>query len=428
MELAVETKTGFATQYSLTSTPLLDVMKPLPRSSRNNLSVSEYCFLSSIIILALIEWPALWQLSQYLTDNSVSFAVFCSVFLGIPALGLFAAAASHELGRLAAAVSCGFRVVLLKIGPVRMGRRAEDPELHSGDVLPLGIFVLEPRRSDHLRRRLLLLSASGFFGNALLAFFVEGIADIMPLGFVMQFSLHTAAAISVLYGLASLLPDVDRKGNFSDGARIIMLLKDDERAQRWMATIELQTAFNRGEHPRRWAEDLVIRAVTHVDETHDTVVAQWLAYLWAAQRQDIAMATRHLEEALGAMVPATAGLRDRMFVEAAIFQAWFRDNPAKARVWVKQIRESRLTPLQRARLATAQLWAEGKLFDAWEKFEEYFQLLEKLPPSPARNLAENSAREWKKQMESRMLTRAWRTMYSLSQEVASAQKAETISQ
>src|SRR5215469_9515047 len=163
MDLAVETKTGFATQYSLTSTPLLDVVKPLPRSSRHNLSASEYCFLSSIIILALIEWPALWQLSHYLTDNSVSFALYCSVFLAIPAAGLFAAAMSHELGRLAATVFCGFRVVQLKIGPVRIGRRPDDPELHSGDVLPLGILVLEPHRNDHLRRRLLLLVAWGCF-------------------------------------------------------------------------------------------------------------------------------------------------------------------------------------------------------------------------------------------------------------------------
>src|SRR5215472_9744233 len=123
MDVAVETKTGSATQYSLTATPLLDVVKPLPHSSKHNLSASEYGFLSSIIILALIEWPALRQLSQDLTDNSVSFAVYCAVFLAIPAAGLLAAAVSHELGRMAASVFCGFRVVQLKIGLLRIGRR-----------------------------------------------------------------------------------------------------------------------------------------------------------------------------------------------------------------------------------------------------------------------------------------------------------------
>jgi hypothetical protein len=147
------------------------------------------------------------------------------------------------------------------------------------------------------------------------------------------------------------------------------------------------------------------------------VTANWLAYLWASERQDITSATKYLEDALAAPRASSAWLRDRLFVEAAVFQAWFRDNPGKARSWVAQIRSAKLAPLQQQRLTVALLWADGRLFDAWENMAECFRLLRQMPESPARELAEKSVQEWKHQMESRMLTRAWRTMYSLSQQM-----------
>jgi hypothetical protein len=117
-----------------------------------------------------------------------------------------------------------------------------------------------------------------------------------------------------------------------------------------------------------------------------------------------------------------------LFLEAAVFQAWFRDNPSKALFWVYRIRNKKLTRLQKQRLDIALLWAEGRLFDAWEKLGKgYLQLLRKLPESHGRQLAEESALEWKRQMESRMLTRAWRSMYSISRQIepASLQAAFT---
>ncbi|MGH9570198.1 MAG: hypothetical protein ACRD4F_11185, partial [Candidatus Angelobacter sp.] len=80
----------------------------------------------------------------------------------------------------------------------------------------------------------------------------------------------------------------------------------------------------------------------------------------------------------------------------------------------------KLSRSQQQRLSIALLWAEAQPFDAWEGLAQYLSLLQEMPVSPARDLAEKSAAEWKRQMESRMLTRAWRTVYSMSQEVEAA--------
>src|SRR5262249_22560189 len=159
-------------------------------------------------------------------------------------------------------------------------------------------------------------------------------------------------------------------------------------------------ALARGEHPRTWSEASIFRSIAIDDDSRDAVSASWLAYLWAAERQDITSATKYLEEALAATVSAsaTAGLRDRLFLEAAVFQAWFREDTAKATFWAGQIRDRKLTPLQHLRLEIALMWSVGKLFDAWEKIGDYFKILQELPATPARELMEQSAREWKSQM------------------------------
>src|SRR6202035_239270 len=101
------------------------------------------------------------------------------------------------------------------------------------------------------------------------------------------------------------------------------------------------------------------------------------------------------------------------------FQAWFRDNPSKALFWVYRIRNNKLAGMQKQRLDIALLWAEGRLLDAWEKLGTgYLPELRGLPVSPGRRLAEERAAEWNRQMESRILTRAWRSMYSLSSRLA----------
>jgi hypothetical protein len=303
-----------------------------------------------------------------------------------------------------------------------LGRHARCGEPYCGDVLIVGAVVFEPRVSDQdeapLRRRLSFLMLGGPLASILLAVGLETALYFIQSGFVVAFSLHVAAVFSALLGIAASLPDVNRRGIFSDGARLLMLLRKDAKAERWLSNIQCQMALNQGRHPRDWDQASVARAAAVADDSRDAYVARWLAYLWAAERQDITCATKYLEGALEVLSYATPKMRDHLFLEAAVFQAWFRDNASKALFWVYRIRNNKLTRLQKQRLDIALLWAEGRLFDAWEKLGTgYLVELRGLPVSPGRTLVEESAAEWKRQMESRMLTRAWRSMYSISSQL-----------
>ncbi len=423
MELTAETKLSSQQHYSPTSTPVLDVFRPLPPQTKDGLSAGEYFLVSSLVILALVGLPVL-RAAIIRVLSETDGLVYWAALLAPIAAGLTAAGV-HEIGHLMAGYFAGFRITRVKLGPLHFGRHTHCGEPYCGDTLTLGLAAVQPRVTDQddasLRRRLLLLSSGGALANLVLAIALGLVAALLQSGFLLSLALRMTAAFSVLLAITALLPDVNRRGNFSDGARLLMLLKDDEKAARWLSNIRCQIALNLGRHPRDWDEACVTCAASVNDDSRDAFVARWMAYLWAAERQDITCATKHLEGALESLSYATPRLRNNLFLEAAVFQAWFRDNPSKALFWVYRIRSKKLTRLQKQRLDIALLWAEGRLFDAWEKLcLGYLELLRELPESPGRHLAEESALEWKRQMESRMLTRAWRSMYSISRQIEPA--------
>jgi len=413
MELAAETKLNTAQHYSPTSTPVLDVFRPLPPQSKESLSAGEYFLASSLAILSLVALPSL----RAVVEMAPGFWVAL-----IPLAAALATGFAHEAGHLLAGWLFGFKITQLKIGPLHLGKHTRCGEPYCGDVLSLGAAVLEPRVVDEndsaLRRRLFFLMLGGPMASLLFAGALEMALYVAQPIFLVAFSLHVGAVFSALIAIAASLPDVNRRGIFSDGARLLMLVRNDGKAERWLSNIRCQLALNQGRHPRDWDQACVARAAAISDDSRDAYVARWLAYLWAAERQDITCATKYLEGALEVLSYSKPKMRDHLFLEAAVFQAWFRDNPSKALFWVYRIRNNRLTRMQKQRLDIALLWSEGRLFDAWEKLGTcYLAELRGLPVSPGRRLAEESAAEWKRQMESRMLTRAWRSMYSISSQI-----------
>ena len=414
MALATETKAFPA--CSPTSTPILDVLRAVPTARQGKLTASEYFVFSSTLILLLTALP---RLRDALVQASSSQQIV--VLLAVPVLALISAWLVHQVGHLIAAWGFGFRVA-----STNFGRSYDAPRLHACDSLRVGILPLETAVMDHLRRRLALIFAAGPLAGLVFALLLEFCRDWSQSGVLVQMRVHTLAAFNVLASLASLLPDTGHRANFSDGARLVMLLKNDSRAARLFAILQIQQALKKGVHPRDWDSAWVESATAANDQSRDAVTGLWLAYLWASERQDITSATRYLEDALAAPDACSRALRDRLYLEAAVFQAWFRDNPANAHSWAALIHAGRMAPFEQKRLTIAILWAEGKLFDAYEKLEGFFAALRELPESPARNLAEKSGLEWKHQMKSRMLTRAWRSMYNMSQQVEASTAADTL--
>lgn len=394
-----------------TATPILDVLHPLPRQESERLTTSDYFLISSAVIVAFTELPYIRAFVEAVARQS--WLVFVTGVLLLPLLGFLAAVAVHQAGHLLAGRMTGFQPVGFRIGSFTFGGK-----LYSTDVLLLGLIVMRPISSERLRQRLTWLVLGGPLTSVLspvilesVLWFVQsrwnGIGSLVPAG------VHVYSTLSFLLGIGALLPDIDSAGNFSDGTRLLMLVKNDFRAERWLAILKLQLALSSPDHLREHGEALAARATVEKDESFDTVAANWLAYLWASRQQDLTQATRYLEEALTRLGPSPGHLGDHIFLEAAVFQAWYRHNIGKSHFWTSQLVRGKSLPVRESlRLEIASRWAEGRSFDAWEKVADYLQSVRELPPSSERDLTEKEALQWKREMECRMLSGAWATMHS----------------
>lgn len=408
MEPASDTKK--IPRYFPTSTPIVDGFEPLPSRNWVRLSAGEYFFLSGALILELIGLPTFRRATASLSaqGNIPAALIVC---LLIPGLGLAAAFFAHEAGHLVAARLAGFRLASGAAGPGDGSR----PSLRG--LLRIGVWNLEARSFEDLSRRLQLAVLGGPIASLALPLALSAFAMVARPNELVVFCAEVGGALSVLLGIAEILPDMGR-GATSDGARLLMFFRKDAHAERWLSLAGFQLACIRDQRLRDWNEAAIARLLSVDDGSRDAVAARWIAYGWASERQDITAAAKYLEESLAAPPASSDWLRDRLFLEAAVFQAWFREDLEKAGIWAARIRHRQLTADQECRLNIALLWANGKLFDAWETLS---QSLHRFQPNPnSSDFAVTNWQEWKKQMESRMLTRAWRALYSTTQIVDGA--------
>src|SRR5262249_46328044 len=213
MELAPDTRQ--LAKYSPTSTPVLDLLRPLSSRRRDRTSSGDYFFLSSTIILTLIALPWLNRAAgsafAVTSEQAIAFTV-----LVIPALALLAAIALHEAGHLLAAVLSGFRLPWSR-------EFAAGRELFSCPGFQLGMISLEAPETGRLARRLLYVAIAGPALSLLVPLMLELFVVLARPRFLLAFCVHVFSAMSALLGVAELLPDIG-KGIFSDGARILMLI------------------------------------------------------------------------------------------------------------------------------------------------------------------------------------------------------------
>src|SRR5215831_19290506 len=256
MELANDTRQR--AKYSPTSTPLLDELRSLPPRKRGRLSAGEYFFFSGAVILAMIALPWVRHVAESLVSRGIITAALITCLI-IPGAALFLTLAAHETGHLLAAWAAGFRLSPRNPNESAAGKFSASKKLYSCEGLRLGVCSLEPRRLDHLSRRLLTVVIAGPLTSLGLALLLEVVAQVATPALLTEFSLHVLAGFSFLVGVAELLPDAG-KGNFSDGERLLMLFKNDAAAERWIFVLQAQAALARGEHPRTWDESAIIRA------------------------------------------------------------------------------------------------------------------------------------------------------------------------
>src|SRR5262249_32704563 len=158
---------------SPTSTPILDVLRPLASRKRDRVSAGEYFFLSSAFIATLISLPWLRLAAASMSSAGVVRSL-ATTLVAIPAAALGAALAVHELGHFAAAWTAGFRMAPGNRYAFLFGHKAAG-ELYSCEGVRFGPVTLEPVKTDALKRRLLFLVLAGPAASLLAPLLLESL-------------------------------------------------------------------------------------------------------------------------------------------------------------------------------------------------------------------------------------------------------------
>jgi hypothetical protein len=309
----------------------------------------------------------------------------------------------HEAGHLLAGWAAGFRFSSFHIGPFAL--ESEYGLLRKKfaiDLTLLGYVEMYADRVRKLRTRSLVYIAGGPTANLLTALLIVILGEYIFPGSETS-SIRTVAgqfsAISLLLAMSSLVPSSHLLAN--DGARIEQLLWHPFTTRRWLCNLALGTQFIQGIGPRHWKKSW-LRAATYVsDRSVDDFCANWMMYLSESDAKAADTASLHLERCLELTSIVTPRLRNLAVLEAAIFSAWYRDDPVLADKWAAQLRPGDLSSIERVRLEVALQCAHRNsdgVLTAWNKGQS---LIAKFPAGPQVNVLKECWIEWRTEVQER---------------------------
>jgi hypothetical protein len=328
--------------------------------------------------------------NEWSTSGHILFIVQCFVLL-------FAAIAVHEVGHALIGVLAGFRFNSLRIGPVQFDRPFRI-SLYRGKGTGAGGWAsLLLLKQDHAVLRTVAMLLAGPGANLLsawLLFLLPYAKGSSSLWFIYW---------SLLLGGGNLLPFRSR-AVISDGGRILMLLRNRARGERWLAMLRLVQELRTGVPHEKLTPALLAKAVAIEDDSPDTVGAFGLAYgvaFWQGKNDEAALA---LETCLRHSNLTSPANRQGLMSDASVFQARRRKRIDLAEQWLADTPEKTEYPWMRLRGEAAILEAKGDTSGALKKLDEIETMILAVPNQAVREISLRGLRRWKSELQPQTVT------------------------
>jgi hypothetical protein len=309
------------------------------------------------------------------------------VFAGLPLI-CFVVVVIHEIGHLIMGLCVGFRLVSIRFGPIRIS-----PPFHISFKVErktgaAGLVSMIPLHTKHLRVRATVFILGGSLTNLIAGVVVMFV--LAPGSILMAWF----GIFSLVIGAANLVPFRNR-AMLSDGKRVLMLLRNRERGERWLALLQLGAELRRGVDPEALSRDFLAKATAVKDDSADTVVGHVFAYAaaWYQKKDDeVAQLLETCLEYSGFTPPA---VREVLKSDAAVFQARKRKRIELAEQWLSEIPEKTQFPGLRLRAQAAILEAQGDIEGALKKLDESESAIMQIRDPYQKSASLRSLQRWK---------------------------------
>ena len=337
------------------STPILDRLEPLPplRGARR-LQISTWAPIAIGLAIGVIlpfvdlRLPPLQSVLSGVVGaaEDVGIVRFAVVVIAT----LFAAIAVHEAGHAVAGWLAGFTVHSIRIWRLQLQFPFKLSYYRGPNHGAGGWVVCAPGTTDHLAARAGVMLVAGPAANlvsALIVYRLPRSNEAIPAAFIVW---------SLVLGVVNLLP-IRTGPLFSDGYRILMLLFDRARGERWLALLKLSKDVLDGVEPEAFSEEFLRVATAVKDDSSDTVSAHSLAYAAAFRGRRCDDAALHLEACLRHSSRTSAPFQHALMADAAVFHGRCRHNADLAEAWLQSMPA-------KTQIVWHRWWAEAGLLHA----------------------------------------------------------------
>ncbi|HVT59109.1 MAG TPA: hypothetical protein VHR45_11990 [Thermoanaerobaculia bacterium] len=311
---------------------------------------------------------------------------------------VLATIAIHEGAHVVVGAWVGFRLSSMRVGRIQIGRPFRI-SIYRGAGAGAGGWLggwanLLPVKTERLVPRAVAMVLAGPTANLL-----SGCA-VLLLPYSKGFASDVFVLFSLVQGSVNLVP-YRYKAVLSDGARILMLLGNRERGERWLAAMKLVAELRAGVPPESLSADFLAKAVAVRDDSPDTVGAHAIAYTAALGQRKDAEAAQHLETCLEYSGFAAPAVRQALMSDAAVFQALSRKRADLAERWLAAMPKKIESPSMRTRAEAAILQAKGDAEGALRKLDEMESSLLAEPDETRREISRRSLARWKSALRAR---------------------------
>ncbi|HYV40024.1 MAG TPA: hypothetical protein VE988_30340, partial [Gemmataceae bacterium] len=322
-----------------------------------------------MVVLLLPTMPAVWLLP---VGTALRFGL---LELGLLLLSLvpigWLSVCVHESGHLLGAKLARLRWVYVQLGPAILWRLNGRPRLGFSSVFWSGGRVgVQSNGISALRPRLAVFYAFAPMANLVVAFTClalaarfnraigekmlseqGGVFDIQGISWYFD-ALDNHGRLGAFFAIAGLLNYYLAVGSMfpgkggelkypTDGAFLLELIFDGNRAESRYLLAELTGALLNGIRPRDWSSEVVDRILTLREDSPRDVRANLYGYYFEIDCGNVERAGDLLDRAMAHLLGSPKSGQPGVLVEAAFFEARYRRNP-KGRQWLDQIKESTL--------------------------------------------------------------------------------------
>lgn len=333
-------------------TPILDRIEPPPplrRSRKMQLLWIAFGVVLGLSFNAITSGISL-QAEPFPFADILLFLVFFQ--LGI---------ALHEGGHVLAGFATGFSCGGVTACSYHLLRTLRGWRFHFqwNRFLAGGMAYLIPARSGLENWRYAAMVAGGPLASLL----------VVPIALLAPAVFRGPAVIAWgLIALIALLP-LRAGPHVTDTLRLFAFLRGGDEWERWKFALASFAQNAQGVPPRQWDPEPLRQAASYSGgNVQDRFYANLIAYLAAVDRGDCDEAAGLLETVLLLSGQIGAPTRRRVFLEAAFFQAWRRQNAVLGRAWLAEAGAAKgVDRFSVAAAESAVLFAEGSFEAASHK-------------------------------------------------------------